>query len=68
METFIKNNKFSISEKESRFKLNRYVLFLLLILLVSIILSGAASAAIVPVNSSANSIKNAINTAHSGDT
>ena len=67
VETFIEYAKFSMNKAKSQFKLNKLV-FLGFILLVSIIFSGAISAAIVPVSPGTNAIKDAINTAHSGDT
>jgi hypothetical protein len=59
--TFINNN-------ESRFKLKKIILFLGLIFVGSIILSGAASAAYIHVNNTTG-LKNAINNAntHNGD-
>ena len=47
---------------------NKIILFLGLILISSIILSGAVSAANITVIPGTDAIKNAINTAHSGDT
>jgi len=65
---FIEDTKSSINENKGRIKYSKFVLFLGLILVGSIILSGAVNAATVPVTPGSNAIKNAINTAHSGDT
>jgi methionine-rich copper-binding protein CopC len=64
LEIFIEHSKVSIKGN----KLKKIILFLGLILIGSIILSGAVSAATIPVTNHTNAIKNAINSAHSGDT
>ena len=64
MGIFIEQIKVSIKEN----KLRKFVLFLGLILVGSIILSGAVSATNIPVTNDTDAIKNAINTAQPGDT
>jgi hypothetical protein len=56
-----------INNDQSRFKLKKIILFLVLICTGSIILSGAVSATNITVNPTSG-IQNAINTAHNGDT
>ena len=68
MEKFIENIDSSLARNNVQLKFSKFVLFLGLILLISIFLSGAVSAANITVNPGDNAIKNAISNANSGDT
>ena len=67
MKIFIEYNSFSINKNKNRNNLSKFVIFLILLFLGAIVLSGAVSAANITVNPSSG-IQNAINTAHNGDT
>lgn len=58
----------SINHNKSGFKLKKFAIFLGLLFLGCILISGAVSASTIYVNPSTYAIKNAIKTAHSGDT
>ena len=68
LETVIERRISFIDNNESRFKVRKYILFLGLILLTSIILSGAVSATTIHVTNGTDAIKNAIDTSSDGDT
>jgi hypothetical protein len=67
VKAFIERSKSSINENKCRIKLSKFVLFLGLILVGSVVFSGAASATTYNINNS-KSIQTTINNAHSGDT
>ena len=66
--TFIDRGKLSINEFKGEFNFRGFVLFSGLILLLTIVLAGAASAATIPVTPGSDAIKNAISSASNGDT
>ena len=64
---FLEQNKF-VNDKNYEFRLAKVLLFLGLILIGTIILSGVVSATDITVSNGTNSIKNAVSIAQPGDT
>jgi hypothetical protein len=66
--TFIGRDKLPINEFKGGNYFRSFVLFSGLILLLTIVLAGAASASTIPVTPGSDAIKNAISSASDGDT